>query len=134
MTKFLQLGVTICIFKKYKLETLTFLAHLTQKCSGNCLPVAEFVSFYSFSGGSSGIGRGAVLLLSKLGCSVAFGGRNKEELDKVAAQCKETRSDVQVLITLSTKNIFFVKLSIEEIKVVSEKVSKFITQALSLKV
>lgn len=73
-------------------------------------------------------------MLSKLGCSVAFGGRNKEELDKVAAQCKETRSDAQVLITLSTKNIFFVKLSIEEIKVVSEKVSKFITQALSLKV
>lgn len=56
---------------------------------------------YFVSGGSSGIGRGAVVLLSKLGCSVAFGGRNKEELDKVAAQCKETRSDAQVLITLS---------------------------------
>ena len=51
-----------------------------------------------FSGGSSGIGRGTVLLLSKLGCSVAFGGRNKDELDKVAAQCKETRSDAQVLV------------------------------------
>ncbi|PFX34102.1 3-oxoacyl-[acyl-carrier-protein] reductase FabG [Stylophora pistillata] len=49
------------------------------------------------TGGSSGIGRGAVLLLSKLGCSVAFGGRNKEELDKVVAKCKETRTDSQVL-------------------------------------
>ena len=48
-------------------------------------------------GGSSGIGRGAVLLLSKLGCSVAFGGRNKTELDNVAAKCKETRSDAQVI-------------------------------------
>ncbi|CAH3194495.1 unnamed protein product, partial [Porites evermanni] len=48
-------------------------------------------------GGSSGIGRGAVLLLSKLGCSVAFGGRNKTELDNVAAKCKEARSDAQVL-------------------------------------
>lgn len=36
-------------------------------------------------------------MLSKLGCSVAFGGRNKEELDKVAAKCKEDRSDAQVL-------------------------------------
>ncbi|CAH3146736.1 unnamed protein product [Porites lobata] len=49
------------------------------------------------TGGSSGIGRGAVLLLSKLGCSVAFGGRNKTELDNVAAKCKEARSDAQVL-------------------------------------
>lgn len=49
-----------------------------------------------FLGGSSGIGRGAVLLLSKLGCSVAFGGRNKEELDKVAAKCKEDRNDAEV--------------------------------------
>ena len=48
-------------------------------------------------GGSSGIGRGAVLLLSKLGCSVAFGGRNKTELDNVAAKCKEARSDAQVI-------------------------------------
>jgi len=51
---------------------------------------------YVLIGGSSGIGRGAVLLLSKLGCSVAFGGRNKEELDKVAAKCKEDRIDAQV--------------------------------------
>lgn len=36
-------------------------------------------------------------MLSKLGCSVAFGGRNKVELDNVAAKCKETRSDAQVL-------------------------------------
>ena len=50
-----------------------------------------------FLGGSSGIGRGAVLLLSKLGCSVAFGGRNKTELDNVAAKCKEARSDAQVI-------------------------------------
>ena len=35
-------------------------------------------------------------MLSKLGCSVAFGGRNKVELDNVAAKCKETRSDAQV--------------------------------------
>lgn len=53
-----------------------------------------------FLGGSSGIGRGAVLLLSRLGCSVAFGGRNKEELDKVAAKCKEDRSDAQVLLKI----------------------------------
>lgn len=49
------------------------------------------------TGGSSGIGRGTVLLLSKLGCKVAFGGRNKAELDDVAAKCKETRKDAQVL-------------------------------------
>ncbi|XP_027038142.1 uncharacterized protein LOC113666543 [Pocillopora damicornis] len=49
------------------------------------------------TGGSSGIGKGTVLLLSKLGCSVAFGGRNKDELDKVVAKCKEIRADAQVL-------------------------------------
>ncbi|XP_068755339.1 3-oxoacyl-[acyl-carrier-protein] reductase FabG-like [Montipora capricornis] len=49
------------------------------------------------TGGSSGIGRGTVLLLSKLGCKVAFGGRNKAELDDVATKCKESRKDAQVL-------------------------------------
>ncbi|XP_067050936.1 3-oxoacyl-[acyl-carrier-protein] reductase FabG-like [Acropora muricata] len=49
------------------------------------------------TGGTSGIGRGTVLLLSKLGCNVAFGGRNKAELDNVAAKCKETREDAQIL-------------------------------------
>ncbi|XP_015764257.1 PREDICTED: 3-oxoacyl-[acyl-carrier-protein] reductase FabG-like [Acropora digitifera] len=49
------------------------------------------------TGGTSGIGRGTVLFLSKLGCNVAFGGRNKAELDNVAAKCKETRKDAQIL-------------------------------------
>ena len=52
---------------------------------------------YVFPGGTSGIGRGTVLFLSKLGCNVAFGGRNKAELDNVAAKCKETREDAQVI-------------------------------------
>ena len=38
------------------------------------------------------------ILLSKLGCSVAFGGRNKANLDNVAANCVETRSDAQVTL------------------------------------
>lgn len=37
------------------------------------------------------------MLLSKLGCSVAFGGRNKTNLEKVAASCREARDDAQVL-------------------------------------
>ena len=60
-------------------------------------------------GGSSGIGRGAVLLLSKLGCSVAFGGRNKTELDNVAAKCKETRSDAQVINLFPPKRCQVIK-------------------------
>lgn len=57
------------------------------------------VSSYSVLclGGSSGIGRAATILLSKLGCSVAFGGRNKANLDEVASRCVETRSDARVL-------------------------------------
>ena len=58
----------------------------------------KFTYLIFFSGGSSGIGRGTVLLLSKLGCKVAFGGRNKAELDDVAAKCKETRKDAQVTV------------------------------------
>ncbi|XP_027038245.1 uncharacterized protein LOC113666647 [Pocillopora damicornis] len=49
------------------------------------------------TGGSSGIGKATTLLLSKLGCSVAFGGRNKANLEKVAAHCQEARNDAQVL-------------------------------------
>ena len=60
-------------------------------------------------GGSSGIGRGAVLLLSKLGCSVAFGGRNKTELDNVAAKCKEARSDAQVINLFPPKRCQVIK-------------------------
>ena len=60
-------------------------------------------------GGSSGIGRGAVLLLSKLGCSVAFGGRNKNELDTVAAKCKEARSGAQVINLFPFKRCIVIK-------------------------
>ena len=62
------------------------------------------------SGGSSGIGKGTVLLLSKLGCSVAFGGRNKDELEKVVAKCKEIRADAQVTTTaLITKELILLR-------------------------
>jgi len=67
---------------------------------------------YVLIGGSSGIGRGAVLLLSKLGCSVAFGGRNKEELDKVAAKCKEDRIDTQVYNNYKTIIALVIRQSI----------------------
>lgn len=83
----------------YKLEALSPL-HFTfdSEMSRQVFTCRPIFFLFLFSGGSSGIGRGAVLLLSKQGCSVAFGGRNKEELDKVVAQCKETRSDAQVKI------------------------------------
>ena len=50
-----------------------------------------------------------MLLLSKLGCNVAFGGRNKAELDNVAAKCKETRKDAQVIASFPIP-LFLVQL------------------------
>ena len=51
-------------------------------------------------------------MLSKLGCSVAFGGRNKEELDKVAAKCKEDRIDTQVYNNYKTIIALVIRQSI----------------------
>ena len=48
--------------------------------------------------------------MSKLGCSVAFGGRNKDELEKVVAKCKEIRADAQVTTTaLITKELILLR-------------------------
>ena len=81
----------------YRLRIIIELYSFIRKISFKSYVLTIELTNKNVLGGSSGIGRGAVLLLSKLGCSVAFGGRNKTELDNVAAKCKEARSDAQVI-------------------------------------
>ena len=81
----------------YRLRIIIELCSFIRKTSFQSYVLTIELTNKYVLGGSSGIGRGAVLLLSKLGCSVAFGGRNKTELDNVAAKCKEARSDAQVI-------------------------------------
>ncbi|EDO44080.1 predicted protein, partial [Nematostella vectensis] len=49
------------------------------------------------TGGSSGIGAATALLLSKLGCSVACGGRSGEKLAKVTQECQQQGKGSEVL-------------------------------------
>ena len=88
---------TRCGVGGYRLRIIIELYSFIRKISFQSYVLTIELTNKYVLGGSSGIGRGAVLLLSKLGCSVAFGGRNKTELDNVAAKCKEARSDAQVI-------------------------------------
>lgn len=53
------------------------------------------------TGASSGIGAGTAVHLASLGCKLSITGRNKENLEKVAEQCKAAGLEAQnILLTL----------------------------------
>lgn len=101
--------LTRCGVGVYRLRIIIELYSFIRKISFQSYVLTIELTKKYVLGGSSGIGRGAVLLLSKLGCSVAFGGRNKTELDNVAAKCKEARSDAQVIYLFPLKRCPVIK-------------------------